>query len=239
MIPVITIADFIGVIALSANRFNTVEYDSYIANYTTEYINTLLGTEAYINLLTSINPKWAILLEGGTYEYVEKDELKYGRLTGFNEVLKYLIYFNIVRNDFTMSEVGAVNNQNENSIRVKQYTIAQDRYNKAVTYLKEVYDFIDRNELVVYPSTAVDNVGTYTITIDSLTLPYLEDGDTITINDDKVEYVISNLVNTLVPGTPDTYTTTFDITATGLTITSVTVRPFDLIQQADFKYSYL
>ena len=237
MLPTILVSDFIGVLSLSANRFKSEQYDSYINQFIAEYTNGLLGTEAYLNILTSINPKWTLLFNGGTYEYVEDGITLYGRLYGFTEVLKYLIYFNIVRDDFTMSETGAVNNANENSVRVRQYTIAQNRYNQAVTYLNDVYSFIDRNEEVTYEVTSVDNTGTYTLTIVGTSSPYLENGDTITI--DEVDYTISNLATVITTGTPDIYTTTFDITGTGLTITEVTVRPFDLITQADFKYSYL
>lgn len=237
MLPNILVSDFIGVLSLSANRFKSEQYNSYITQFIAEYTNLLLGTEAYIKIQTSINPKWALLFDGGTYEYVEDGITLYGRLYGFTEVLKYLIYFNIVRDDFTMSEVGAVNNANENSVRVRQYTIAQDRYNQAVTYLNEVYAFIDRNMEVIYPVTAVDNTGTYSLTIEGYSLPFLENGDVVTIDD--VDYTISNLTSTITTGTPNTYTTTFDIVGTDLTIVEILVRPFDLIIQADFKYSYL
>jgi hypothetical protein len=183
MLPTYTIEDFKGVIALSMNRFDANEnFTSYENTYVNLYVNTLLGGAVYNEIKNTDKLKWNALFDGGSYEK--------GYFVGFSTVLKYLIYFHIVRDDFTMSDVGAVINNNENSKKVSQYGIAKDRYNKAVVYLRDVYKYID-DSVFEYTATTTDlGGGTFLIEIITPTRTFLEDDEKIEV--DEVLYPIRN-----------------------------------------------
>jgi len=191
-LPIITIDDFKGVLSLSANTFKVIEIDSYINTYLNEYTRRLLSTEVYEILGTSNDVKWTLLIDGGTYFYLDcEGKKRKSSIAGFTNFLKFIIYFHIVRDDFTMTDVGAVNNKNENSERVRQYPIAQDRYNKSIGYWKEILTMIERTTNYIQPITSiVDNLdNTSTVTVTTLQETLVANGDTILIND--VEYVVS------------------------------------------------
>jgi hypothetical protein len=183
MLPNYTIDEFKGIIALSMNRFDASDnFVAYERTYVNTYVNLLLGGKVYNEIKTTDKLKWTALFEEGSYIN--------GYYVGFSTVLKYLIYFHIVRDDFTMSDVGAVINHNENSKKVSQYGIAKDRYNKAVVYLSEVYKYIDAS-VFEYTATTTDlGSGTFLIEIDAPTRTFLEDGEFIEV--DKVLYPIRN-----------------------------------------------
>jgi hypothetical protein len=184
MLPTYPIEDFKGVISLSTNRFTTANFTQYENVYIPQYIYELLGVVAFNEISTSTKLKWTKLLDGGVYDK--------GYFAGFSEVLKYLLYFHIVRDDFSMSDVGAVQNNNENSTKVKHYGIAKDRYNKAVKYLMDVYKYID-DSVFEYTATTTDlGGGVYSVEIVTPTRTFLEDGELIEL--DEVFYPINNHV---------------------------------------------
>jgi hypothetical protein len=182
MLPNYVIEDFKGVIALSINRFDVENFTSYERTYVNQYINDLLGGDVYNEINTTDKLKWAALFEGGSYSK--------GYFSGFSTVLKYLIYYHIVRDDFTMSDVGAVINANENSKKVSHYGIAKDRYNKAVGYLREVYNYIDNSVFEYTASNVTPLLDKYLIEITTTSRTFLENGEYIEV--DEVLYPISN-----------------------------------------------
>lgn len=229
----IEIADFVGEIELSANRFDTANFDSYIERYKTKYGNELLGSQLYKSLLDSTSDKYDELLSGTTYEYIDEKtkQLSYDYHQGFLYVLKYLIYFHIVADDFTMSDSGAVMNKNDNAVQVSGYSIARDRFNKAVETYRKVVDFIERLGTIEYSCTSTEDApGVYALTIQGLA--YIEDGDTITAN--GVEYEASNVLF-------DGSDTLFNISGgDGLTFDTIAAKPFrGFAKNEDFKYIIL
>jgi len=184
-----TIQDFKGVIKLSGSRFTEEEFDTYFLRYSNEYTNDLLGSDAYNEIVTSDKLKWTKLFEGGIYFMTGEPTETVGFFTGFSDVLKFLIYFHIVRDDFTMTDTGAVSNLNENATKVKQYGIAKDRWNIGADYLKGVYQFID-NMVLDYTGTVTDLGGSFLVEIATDRRTLLEDGEEIEVN--EILYPISN-----------------------------------------------
>jgi hypothetical protein len=233
-LPTIAITDFTGQIALSANKFTALQLQAYVDSFLPKYIRELLSPAAYVQMSTTNDVKWDRLNSGGDYDYVEAGTDKVGYSPGFRKVLLYLIYFQIVRDDFSMTDTGAVVNTNENSTRVRQYNIAQDRYNKGVAFYNEVLLYLFRVKALTQGITQlIDNTGTFTVRVDNLAQEsLLANGDVVTMDD--VEYTVFNKSYD-----ENTFIELFDVTAVALTATEYTFSPYTKVETSYLYPQYL
>ena len=222
MLPEITIDDFKGAVKISLNDFIQTDFQDYINEYTVEYINEYLGGDACYEIENNDYQRWDDLMLGVNYK---NKQGKWSKLRGYKKALVYFIYYHYVNDFFTMTEVGAVSNLNENSRSVPQYQIANHRWNSIYKFIDEVIEFLDNYcEIREVITSSTENLGVYTLTVDC-TL-YLQEGDTVEIND--VEYIVSNLVPNV----------SFNITAdSGLDFTSdeVIYKPYSSVDMDKLK----
>lgn len=237
----IDIGSFTGEVAISNNRFNTDNINSFITRYRRKYASELIGPTMFNQIMESDSEKWDDFKFGVTYPYIDSTGTeKYEYQEGFVTLLKYLIYFELVKNDFRISDTGAVKNKNANSTPIKSYNIAKDRWNKAVAMIKPFFDFIERKKVITY--------ATYDVTPETLPsvgygfsiagIPYIEVGDSIEI-DGKL-YTVARY-GKIISGENVRTGTRLEIdTPDTLTINEVIARPFDLFDKGEgLTYIYL
>lgn len=192
-LPIIGLSNFIGWLKISANQFKETRINDYVTLFLEDYLRDILGDAAFIDIVNNTKTKWTDLLDG--VDYVNEDG-KNRRNYGITEQLVKLIYFEIVRDDFSSSQVGKIKANNENSVVLtgdEQSIIAMQRRNSAVRKLQgSVHDFLDNYEEIKEPITGfIDNAdNTYVIQLAST--KYLDNGDIVEIL--GVEYTISGLI---------------------------------------------
>lgn len=160
--------DFTGALKLVGNRFNNI--NEYISYYTPIVTTQVLG---FIPVETSI-PR---------FERIETAQYNNGLFYSLPDILKHLIYYYIVRDDFIMTDTGAITNKNENSEKVKQHNIAKDRYNTAMTMLTNLYKYMDSKANLTTTDFTINFSPTQTAFFINVDLG-IGEGDKITLYND-------------------------------------------------------
>lgn len=219
-LPGYSSAEFIGELAYSTNRFTSSYFVEIMTSTVADYVLLLLGDAAYIDIDSpTFKQKWTKLFSGGIFN---------GKVfPGMDKVLKYIVYFNLVRNEFNMSDTGAVRNKNENSTNLPQYPIAKDRFNKAVKYLETTYAAIKDLEFV-YDCTSAPAVDGYLITIEVTSRTLLDTGDTVYV--EGIPYTIAN--HTVITAGDEVTSETFEI---AVPATTFTYKPYEAVVPYDLK----
>lgn len=239
--PTIIATDFKGIISLSLSAYGEDDFEDYINDTIRKYTNHCLGAKSALQIETLVLKKYNKLLDGYTYIFINKDlEEEYAYFAGFTKFLKSMIYFEIVRNDFQMTEAGAVNNKNENADKVRQYTIAQDRYNKAVDFLNDVFSYMENIGTLSISFDTISEVsgGTYSATVNTTVEPLYEDNEIIQlINPTDVDTTIdATIYNFTWDGTVATFN--FDA-LTGLAFESFDYTPYSDVKTKELIKIYL
>ena len=242
--PSILITDFNGQISLSQSLYGAEDFEDFVNEAIIKYTNLVLGAKASYQIETLSLLKYDKLMEGYTYTYINDDlEEEYGYFAGFIKFLKYMIYFEIVRNDFQMTDAGATNNKNENTDKVRQYAIAQDRYNKAVDFLNDVFSYMENLGTLSYSFDTISEVATlYSVSVLSATQPLFQNDEVIQLIDPRdstglttIDATISNITWNGVDGE-----STFDFTAeTGIAFESFEYTPYIDVKTTELKKTYL
>lgn len=229
-LPVITLStNFKGWAKIVANEFKEVDLDEYIDLYRTEYLRTILGAAAVIDITASSAQKWADLLDGT--EYVDV----YGKRQIFEGLVKplvYFIYFEYVRDNFTSSQAGKVKGKSalsERATDIEVAEVARSRYNAGVRIVNTLGRFLEANETIQDTVSASTDNGNNTYVLALASTKYLSAGDTVTIT--GTNYVVTALV-------PDV-NITIDAGQTGLDFTGVVVswEPYADVEFKELKIS--
>lgn len=209
-LPTIAPSDFTGFIKITADTYAQSKLQDYIDSFYPKYVKDILGAYA-LNFMqnNALTDKWTDLMNGQYYYNTAKE--RYESIEGVVYVIRRLLYFEFVRDNFINTSTGNVRNFNENAETIPALETnahAISRWHQGIEQLKDAIDlFIDN--YTDYESTITsftDNGGgSYTIfTSDTI---YLIDGDSVSIG--NVEYVISSLVaNTsfnITAGTGETF----------------------------------
>jgi hypothetical protein len=219
-LPVILANSFNGWVDIVANTFKQEKLQEYIDLFVENYIRLIIGDAAFMDIRDQTRQKWTDLLAG--VDYVGANG-KRRRFSGLNTSLKYFIYFEFVRDNFTSTQAGKTKNTFENSTRAGDLEVlntARLRFNQGVLLVNgSTPPFLEANDEFTETATgAVDNAdNTYTLSIQNT--KYLEVGDVVTVNGEEYTATILN-VDTDV---------TFDAGATGLDFSGASViwEPFE------------
>lgn len=194
-LPTIQTGDFTGFLAISQDRFNNTELESYIEIFLVEWLRKLLGDAVYLDILntTPLPQKYTDLLDGVVYFNTSEQKTRIS--VSFTAILRHLIYFEYVRKQSQVNTVNGVQEiQNENSMKG---SIAQApfRFNRAITlFNKDTIAFLDQYQQVSRSivSSVEAPAGVYTIELaDTL---YMIDGESVSIG--GVEYTATNITAT-------------------------------------------
>ena len=205
-LPVISSSDFVGWLKISADTFQAAKLQRYIDRFYISYLRKILGYQASKEIIDNdpLFDKWVDVLNGVYYYNISCDG--YMQTTPLLDIIKGLIYFEFVRDNFISTNTGLVKNTNENSTNltgVESNYAALNRFNDAVAGVNDLLlPFFDNyQDYTVAITGFVDNGGD-SYTIQTASTLYLIDGDTVKIDD--TEYTVSNVITD----------TSFDITST-------------------------
>lgn len=204
-LPTITTTDFTGVLDISADTYNAAHLQEYIDTYYPYYVRQIVGNATADTVINNaITAKYTALFTGNVYYYnIAKDRTEH--INGLVYAIKRFLYFEFTRDYFVETNTGAVRNLNENSTALTPAENNAKAINRWFTGIEELKTniclFLDNYKDFEGTIDSVTDNGGGSYTINTSSTLYLEDGDTVTI--DNAEYVISSLVDN----------TSFDITA--------------------------
>lgn len=234
--PTYTTADFKGYISLPSNTYGEQFYMEYIGDLKPTLFAEYLGAQAMMDIRSNDRNKWAWLFVGGEYTYFNNEGvLQYGFIEGLNKIMLIRLYFEIVKDDFTMGDTGATINYSENSRKVSHWPIARDRWNRMTSYWNDIYDYFKRVENITYEiASSVETAGEYEIEITVNQATMLGDGEIIYIDNEDYQ-IFDHLV--LRDIDDNVIGETFKINAaTGLTFTSFIFKPYEIVKAKIYKY---
>jgi hypothetical protein len=110
----------------------------FIPQYQYKYLVNLLGYTLYLEFENALSgtptQEWIDLRDGKTYQdYSDAGDLHYVKFDGVTEMLKYFVYFHIIKEIYGKDSFPAKNIQrNENANRENIYNIAIEKYNVAI-----------------------------------------------------------------------------------------------------------
>lgn len=159
-VPFTVITDFVGIYAMSKNKFDNEKIELYIPQIETIVLRELLGDELYNEFIADTDAlgvpqtqKFIDLLNGGvTYDFKPICDPFGGdtvlrNYDGWREMLKGFVYYFFVRdNQADNTPAGTTGNMNLNSRQLTQLAINDDihvRYNKAAQLYRRSIDFIN------------------------------------------------------------------------------------------------
>ena len=108
-------------------------------------IKTVLGDALYWDFVNNITlPKYALLLNGGTYLNCENNTVSF---EGIKKALAYYAYARIIESNIAVTRYGAVQKKVDLSEPIPTTTIARasaQNISMAVVYMNEVASFLDK-----------------------------------------------------------------------------------------------
>lgn len=197
-----TVSDFTGQLLILQGRDDTTLTD-FINAEIDRIARQLVGSSTFIDIVDNpLLQKYVNLLNGGAYfnDKLQKNQW----FEGIQRVILHRLYFEFVRNRQTMTRVGPVVEQYENSNRlsnIEQGALVASRYNDGQRVLADCYEFVDNFQDKAYAIDSISAVGSLWTVLSSDT-GYLVDGDDVTIA--GLDLTVSNVV-------PDT---SFEVTST-------------------------
>jgi hypothetical protein len=152
---IITITDFVGQYTISDLGYSEDNFESTIAQLQDDLLKMCLTVDLYEDL--KVNPtaqKWVDFLYGKIYTDTTACKRYYKGFKSF--LLKYVYAYHIENNQYTITSVGAVENNRENMTNLTDFKLRRlvyNTYNKSVDEQSEMYVFLYKNE-ATYPDAA-------------------------------------------------------------------------------------
>ncbi len=145
-LPNITPDDFIGWNNIVTSGSQKEILIDYISRFTDHYLRLIIGDKAFISIQTQNRKKWNDLLNGSNFI---NDEGVKMQQQGLVMPVKDFIYFEYIRDNFTSSQIGLLQNKSTTADRLTDtdvQEIARSRYNNGVSIMHGIKDFLKANE---------------------------------------------------------------------------------------------
>lgn len=194
-LPVTTTTDYTsGSVKISTTRFGADDLTTYITEWEQKYIKLLLNGLMFSEIRdqSPLHTKYTALING--VDWLDDDGDTHV-LRGLKEALTRFVYYHFGRDYFLATVIGKGRNLNENATNLtagENQQVVNSRFNEGVNMYDECLDFVSFYQDVEGSITNVVEAPAGTYTVDTPSTLYLDNGDTVTIN--NVDYVTSSLI---------------------------------------------